>query len=59
MINGYTEKFILIFIEQMKMLVGILNGIGQKLVSLLNMEKDNIMIGTVIVFMHLIKEGSK
>ena len=32
MINGYTEKFILIFIEQMKMLVGILNGLVRSLI---------------------------
>jgi hypothetical protein len=41
------------------MQVGILNGIGQSLVSLQNIKKVNIMIGIVIVGINLMtEEGS-
>ena len=38
--------------DQIKMLVGILNGIGQSLVSLQNINKINIMVGIVILGMN-------
>ena len=49
MIDGFTKKYILMFIVLIKMQVGILNGISQNLVNLQNMKKDNFMIGTAIV----------
>ena len=42
---------------QIKTQVGIMNGIIQNLVNLLYIEKDNIMIGIVIVGINLIQEG--
>jgi hypothetical protein len=49
MIDGFTKKYILMFIVLIKMQDGILNGIIQNLVNLQNMKKDNFMIGTAIV----------
>ena len=49
MILGFIKKYILIFIKLIKLPVGIMNGIEVKLVSLLNINTTNIMIGIVIV----------
>jgi len=49
MIDGYTKKYIHMFIKQTLVRVGILTGIGLSPVNLLNTKKDNFMIGIVIV----------
>ena len=51
---GYIKKFILMFIWQIKMLVGILNGVDQNRVNLLNINIINIMIGILILGIDLI-----
>jgi len=56
MIDGFTKKYNLMFIEQMLVLVGIINGTIQSLVSLQNIKKVSIMIGIVIVGIDHIKE---
>ena len=44
---GFIKNFILIFVWLIKTPAGVFNGTGLKLVSLLNIIKDNIMIGIV------------
>jgi hypothetical protein len=53
---GFIKKYNLMFIKQIEMQVGILNGIDQNLVSLQNINSINIMIGTVIVGINLMTE---
>ena len=47
--DGFMNKFNLTFSKQIKMQVGILNGVGQKHVNLLNIKKDSTMDGMWIV----------
>jgi hypothetical protein len=56
MIYGFLKNFTHIYIKQIEMQVGILNGIGQNLVSLQNISLINIMIGIVIVGINLMTE---
>ena len=51
---GFIKNFILLFGQQIEMLVGVSNGLGLKPVSLLNTIKVNTMIGTVIAGKDLI-----
>ena len=55
MILGYIKNYIHMFTKLIKMLVGILIGKDQNLVSLQNINTTNIMIGIVIVGINLMK----
>jgi hypothetical protein len=47
--DGFIMKYSLTFIQQIKMLVGIMNLILVKLVNLQNITKGNFMVGILIV----------
>ena len=56
MIVGFIEKYNLTFIQQIKMQIGIFNGIGQNRVNLPFIKKANIMIGIVIAGINLMQK---